>query len=126
MNWYKQAAKQKLIKGIPKSCQMGDCYCASGRYLMDHGINNPNLVMVHGEVIGQGAISGVSYGHAWLEEGDEVLDISNGRNLRLPKMVYYALGQIDPAKTYRYTYKDMQRKVNDTGHWGPWDLKTQY
>ena len=124
MNWYKLATKYH--KGIPKKCQLGDCYCIAGHYLMDNGISNPNLVMVHGEVSGQGQISGIRYGHAWIEDGDMVIDNSNNRNLKIPKMIYYAIGNIEADKTFRYNLEQMRRKVLDTGHWGPWDLISKY
>jgi hypothetical protein len=124
MNWYKKS--EKYHKGIPKSCQVGDCYCAAGRYLMDHGINKPNLVLVHGEVVGQGKISGISYGHAWIEDGDMVIDVSKGKKLELPKVFYYALGQIDESKLLKYNLEQMREKILETGQWGPWDLITKY
>jgi hypothetical protein len=124
MNWYKKAAKYH--KGIPKSCQSGDCYCATGHYLMDNGIDNPNLVMVHGEVTGQGKIEGIKYSHAWIEDGEMCIDVSQGKHLELPRVFYYAIGHIDPSRTYRYTLPELRRKVLDTGHWGPWDLITAY
>jgi hypothetical protein len=124
MNWYKKS--EKYHKGIPKSCQAGDCYCAAGHYLMEHGMSKPNLVLVHGEVTGQGKIKNIKYGHAWIEDGDMVIDNSQGRHIELPKMVYYALGNIEPEKTFRYTLEQMRKKILDTEHWGPWELVTKY
>lgn len=110
----------KMAVEIPKECTGGDCYEVSGRYVMDRhfmGLSNP--VLVHGTVTGQGKIHGIEYDHAWVEEGDEALDMSCGRNIRMPKVVYYALGQIKDTKTY--TYEQMREMVNKYKHWGPWE-----
>jgi hypothetical protein len=106
----------------PEAC--GDCFEAAGKYMMDQKMRGADegLVLVHGEVTGQGPIEGLKYGHAWVEDGDWVIDKSNGQDLRLPKEIYYALGRV--GKVHRYDYRKFARKVTDTGHWGPWDLKT--
>ena len=79
----------------------GDCYEAAVNYLLDHtlgmGVQNPNhdLRLVHGEVAGQGPLEGKTLGHAWIEDGDTVIDQSNGRDVCMPKWMYYQLGRID-------------------------------
>ncbi len=122
INWYKKAIS------IPKSSRGGDCYRAAGKYVMDSGLfgGNQNLILVHGIVTGQGPIRGIQYGHAWVEDGDTVIDVSSGRDLRMPKPIYYALGNIDETQTVRYTSEEMRRKILDSKHWGPWDLQSQY
>ena len=118
--WYKKASED-----IPESCRGGDCYCSAGRYMMSNGINNPHLFLVHGEVTGQGKIKGIRYGHAWLEDGDSCIDVSQGKHLVLPKPFYYALGGINEDKIYKYNYEEMIEKTAETGRWGPWDLVSQ-
>lgn len=132
-NWYKKAEEEDGLDeldelDIPETSRGGDCYQVSGKYVMDHGLmgKNPNLFLVHGIVIGQGPISGIEYGHAWVEDNDECIDLSQGRNIRMPKVLYYALGNIDTSKQFRYTPEEMRRKILDTGNWGPWDLKSKY
>lgn len=112
----------------------GDCYEAAGRYLLDHPTDN--LVLVHAEVTGQGAVHGVKFGHAFILDGNDVIDVSNGRNIRMDKNVYFVLGQIgefnpktmqmDTRKgnVHYYTYKEALEKMGKYEHWGPWDLKT--
>lgn len=100
---------------------------------MEHGTlglagpeRNPNLMLVHGEVTGQGPIAGVQYGHAWIEDGETVIDTSNGRHLRMSRATYYGLAQIDPDKPniHRYTAEQARRQLLKYRHYGPWDLKT--
>jgi len=86
-----------------------------------------NLVVVHAEVMGQGQIEGVQYGHGFVvdKSTDTVIDTSNGRDLRLPRIIYYAIGQInDIDNIHEYMYEEVTEKMLETGHYGPWDLKT--
>ena len=106
----------------------GDCYEANGKYFMDHAVlpgSDKGMRLVHGEVTGQGSLEGVKYGHAWVEDGNTVIDVSNGRNTRMPKALYYAIGQIDRNdNTHAYKPKEFRKKVMQHEHWGPWDLQT--
>jgi hypothetical protein len=106
----------------------GDCYEANGRYFMEHSIfpgKDKRLRLVHGEVRGQGPLDGVQYGHAWVEDGNTVIDVSNGRDIKMPKALYYAIGGIDQiGNMKRYTAEEFRKKVMKTENWGPWELKT--
>ena len=104
----------------------GDCYEAAGKFIMDQSLSGERgLVLVHGEVAGQGALNGVNFGHAWVEHNGMVIDKSNGRDIKIPVQVYYALGRIDRiGNIHRYTWEQASAKIASTGHWGPWDLKT--
>lgn len=109
----------KIAKNIPKECTGGDCYEVSGKYVMDQGIfGNKDVKLAHGTVIGQGKIKGIEYDHAWIEEGGECIDKSLGRNIHMPKEVYYALGNIKNVKLYNP--QEMRQMINKYGHWGPW------
>ena len=107
---------------------MGDCYEANGKYFMDEALfpgNDKTLRLVHGEVTGQGPLAGVNYGHAWVEDGNTVIDVSNGKTVRMPKAVYYALGGIDHNDNlHEYSAREFRSKITGSGHWGPWDLRT--
>jgi len=131
------AKRKRLLydKRVSESNGGGDCYEAAVKYLMDHGTlglrrqdGDPDLILVHGEVSGQGPLEGVRYGHAWIEKGPMVIDTSNGRNIRMPAMLYYALGQVDRGlsypNVYKYTAEQVRKKLLEHGHYGPWDLKT--
>jgi len=85
-------------------------------------------LLVHGEVTGQGppppaGVGGVQYGHAWIEDGNTVIDTSNGRHLVLPRAVYYKVGGIG-SNVYRYTVAEARAKLVSTRVYGPWDLQT--
>ena len=105
----------------------GDCYQAAANYMMDQCLygGNKHLVLVHGEVCGQGPLSGVTYGHAWVEDGDTVIDLSNGRNLRVLKVVYYAIGGVSHLNnTHRYTWDEAKVMLLTRKVYGPWELQT--
>ena len=107
----------------------GDCYEANGKWFMDNALTPPgqrsNLRLVHAEVTGQGPLEGINYGHAWVEDGNTVIDVSNGRNLRMPKHLYYALGNVfENDNIHAYTPEMFRKRVVKHEHWGPWDLKT--
>ena len=103
----------------------GDCFEAAGRHMLDYGLQNQRLRLVHGEVMGQGKIHGVQFGHAWILDGNTVFDPSMVRNIVMPRAVYYALGKIDDiGNVFEYTYFQMLENINKYKHWGPWDLVT--
>ena len=106
----------------------GNCYEASGEYFTDVMLffgGSPTLRLCHGEVVGAGGrVEGVHYGHAWLEDGDEVIDVSTGRVVKMPRAAYYAAGQIED-NVHRYTLDDVRRWTKSTGNWGPWELQTR-
>lgn len=111
----------------------GDCYEAAGRYMQDATIAGEadNLTLVHGVVSGQGPLEGQRIGHAWIEfkeragpyqyEHEVVRDVSNGRNLVLPRSWYYSIGQIDPDECNYYTPTEAAKMISTHGTWGPWE-----
>lgn len=108
----------------------GDCYEAAVHYILDHclgmGVKEPNhdLRLVHAEVAGQGPMSGTTFGHAWVEDGDTVIDQSNGRDIRMPKALYYRLGQIHELDNIHiYSPEEARSKMLEHEVYGPWDLK---
>lgn len=130
----------KYAKGskIPKKNNGGDCYYVAGSIAMNEKLPKEvkafNLMefqgtpyVVHAEVSGQGAISGLRYGHAWIEDDLFVYDFSNGREITLPKQLYYQWGDVKlkAPKYYKYTFKQAIDKMLETGHYGSWDLKTE-
>ena len=118
----------RSLKGSAAKDACGDCFEANGRYFMDHAVlpgNAKNLRLVHGEVAGQGKLWGTRFGHAWVEDGDDVVDVSMGRDLRLPRVLYYALGHIDQIDNlHKYDVPTFRNRIAEYEHWGPWDLQT--
>jgi len=110
----------------------GDCYEAAANYLVENGLGmwggsqkKGNLILVHAEVMGQGPLDGVAFGHAWVEDGNTVIDRSNGGDVRMSKQRYYAAGKIGEINNiHKYTVEEARRKLLDTGVYGPWDLRT--
>lgn len=127
--------KEKYAKGgrSKKANSGGDCYQTAGNIALDlaKGLNSHEFIgtpyVVHAEVAGQGAISGMRYGHAWVEDDVFVYDFSNGRSIIFPKQLYYQLGQViqKKPKYYKYTFKEARAKMIVSGHYGSWDLKTE-
>ncbi len=103
----------------------GDCYQANGNHILQQSYigRGKRLVLVHGIALLQSDKK--PFGHCWIEDGNTVLDFSNGKNIKVPKKVYYSLGGIPVKgyKNYKYKMEDVRRKVVKTGHWGPWDSK---
>jgi hypothetical protein len=121
LDWY-----EAQYGPVRLASDLGDCFEANGRYFMDAAAfpgGNNTLHLVHGEVTGQGPLEGVKYGHAWIEDGNMVIDVSNGRTVRMPKATYYALGRIGD-NVHHYDAPAFRRKVMQHKHWGPWDLVT--
>lgn len=112
----------------------GNCYQAAGDFAIGKFFA-PNIdfigepYIVHAEVRGQGQLEGIRYGHAWVEDDENVYDHSNGREIKLPKEIYYLLGDIktdDPKKYRKYTFAEARKKMLDTGTYGCWDIETEY
>ncbi|HIL97573.1 MAG TPA: hypothetical protein EYG51_16920 [Pseudomonadales bacterium] len=121
--WLHEAA----TSGAPAG---GDCYEAAGKYIMDKcqfgSSEDCNLTLVHGEVMGQGPLEGITFGHAWVLSGGLAIDKSNGRNIELPKQFYYALGGIDNiGNVHEYDWDAARDNILTYQHWGPWDLETE-
>jgi hypothetical protein len=118
----RRSKKQKLPSG-------GDCYEAAGKFIGDQLIagETDRYILVHGEVRGQGPLMGVTFGHAWIVDTstDNVIDKSNGRDISLPRFIYYGIGGInDLDNHYEYTAEEARDKMLETGNYGPWDLIT--
>ena len=97
----------------------GDCYAAAARFVIGNA-RCPGIMLVHGEVTGQGPIAGIRYGHAWVEIGDAVIDPSNRRIVCARRDAYYAIGKIT-ASVSRYSPQEARRLMLKTLHYGPWE-----
>ena len=74
----------------------GDCFHVAGRTMIDMTEEQEvyGMKMIHAYVYGQGELKGRRFPHAWIEQGDVVLDNSNGNNIVMRKEQYYPLGGI--------------------------------
>jgi len=115
----------------------GDCYEAAYNLFSERSIemDDDDYRLVHGTAIGQGPIEGVPHGHAWVEVSMStvmtdapfaqawqhdwmVLDYSNGKQLQMPRGLYYTIGRIEHAR--RYSRAEVVQFVNEFGTSGPW------
>ena len=119
--------------------ELGDCYEVHGRVML--GPEGSDFVLIHAEVMGQGQLAGVPYGHCFLihKATDTVHDRSNGRDIKMPRVIYYHLGKIDQSeywddtmgrvsrtpKIYEYTQQEARAFMLETGTFGPWELETE-
>jgi len=110
----------------------GDCYLVAGQLALE--IKNKDIdykgtpYLVHAEVK-HSAIDGLRYGHAFIEDDENVYDFSNNREIIMPKQLYYYFGDINPRdkKKYRkYTFKQAKEKMLSTGNYGCWDIEVEY
>ena len=92
----------------------GDCYEVHAQKILYS--KQDNMKLCHG-LVWHPATGW--HGHAWLEKGNMVIDVSNGNNARMSKSVYYSLGKIKNIK--KYTKKQAIQKMLDTKHYGPWE-----
>jgi hypothetical protein len=130
-DYYTKLDAVKLAKGGKVKQGKGDCYQTSGTIAIDGGIKGVEFVgkpyVVHAEVRGQGDLMGVRFGHSWIEDDEFVYDYSNGKELKIPKVFYYYLGDIQTIEPryYRYTFAQAKKKMIETGHFGSWELETE-
>ena len=104
------------LSDIPEENKHGDCFVVSlNKFMTDP----KRYTLVHGIVTGQGAISGLQYCHAWVEDGDTVIDMTLPESMReFPKVAYYAVGNIKTTK--RYDYRQVLENVCKYETYGPW------
>ena len=101
----------------------GRCYEVAGSLIMllqregvTHGVR-----LVHGKPVGRGKHNaGERYGHAWVEVGDQVYDLTV-TNKPMSRALYYIIGQINGAAdaTYYTATRALTLMVRH-GHYGSW------
>jgi len=122
----KSAVKKASKKPHPDG---GDCYESAGKFVGEQLVAGAadRYLLVHGEVRGQGPLQGVNFGHAWVVDltTNAVIDRSNGRDITMPRFIYYAIGGIEEIDNFHeYTAEEARDMMLKTGNYGPWDLIT--
>ena len=97
----------------------GDCIEAAGKFITGSDVvaYPDDYRLVHGNV--QRLRQDVAVNHAWVEEGEVVHEVSNGRQLAFLKEAYYRSHGVKNVR--RYTPGEALVLCLDRGHWGPWD-----
>jgi hypothetical protein len=113
----KRYIRNASLDEIPDENKNGDCFVIA----LNKAMEDPQrYTLVHGVVTGQGAIEGIEYTHAWVEDGDMVIDMTLPASMqRFPKVAYYAIGNI--KITRKYNYRQMLENVCKYETYGPWD-----
>ncbi len=103
--------------------EKGNCFKDAGSMMFDF-MNNTRVKLVHGEVTGQWPIAGVKFGHAWLEDDDNVFNVVGEEFHTYPKQLFYKVGMVEDeeGKLYKYSYDEFLKKLILEGNWGPWEL----
>jgi len=104
----------------------GDCYQAAFEALLydpkiveGEARNGEPAWLVHGYPrVALGPLEGRKYGHAWVQIGEEVYDASTGR--WCPRVLYYAVGRIDPEENHLYSREEAREWALMTEHYGDW------
>jgi hypothetical protein len=116
------------LNTVNKTDSLGDCYVATLVFIKDiKYINNLGLIpinldtyLVHGIV----SINNVDHKHAWVEIGEEVLELSNKQRIKIPKEQYYINHSARPKRKFTReevnAYLTMQNKKGfiHLGYWG--------
>ena len=126
----------------------GDCFQSAVRVMNDvlSSEDKKTAKICHGVPMGQGKIEGIRFDHAWVEVtrktdfGDAdpsdpqvkfmmerfptqviVYDYSNGRELQMPRELYYAIGQIDSDDVKRFSAQEAYNQMSEKRFYGPWE-----
>jgi hypothetical protein len=110
---------------MAKLKRTGECFQLAGEKMLDG--RDQDWVLVHGAPTGIGGnAEGLKYPHAWIEHTPVfkgavpmVHDLVAG--VEIPARAYYALGNINPDETVRYTWKELIDMLAKHGTYGPWD-----
>lgn len=103
----------------PRESANGDCFVAAGKFISaDVILDYPqDYRLVHGNL--RHLRQDVTFNHAWVEEADFVLEISNGQNIVLPREAYYQAQGVTTVR--KYTPEEALVLMIRHGHWGPWE-----
>lgn len=112
----------------PRKKKLGNCYESAVSFMLEHHLRGDaaRYRLVHAEIVGQGPLEGVRYGHAWVVDVVEgvAIDNSNGNSIRWPVAVYESVARVAEAgnNKHEYEWAAVREKLLEYGHYGPWDL----
>jgi len=139
MDWYKESQGQ--YDHIPEEHKGGNCFDNAFSYIFEEGIikGNNSLQLVHAIIRPlMGPLSGVEFGHAWVENGENVIDTSRNNEV-MDKHTFYMLGglinfptfedinqgkpklTIKEEKIHRYSVQDAKKMAVKHEMHGPWE-----
>ena len=104
----------------------GKCYSNTIKFMIKY--DDKDYYICHGIVKGQGKINGNYICHAWIEDDDNCYDYDSLTNniCRIPKKLYYLIGDIDLVQVRKYNKMEMFENIQRTEHAGPWDQELIY
>jgi len=101
----------------------GHCYEVCAKYLIDtcrfNKENRKHIRLVHGRPTLQRPPY-IKYGHAWIELSEDTV-YDPERDTEYPTILYYSLGDINPAECFHYDFNKLQKMILEYQHYGPWE-----
>ena len=107
----------------------GLCFEVAGEWFMDQCLagRGDDMRLCHGIPTLQ-VPPYIQFWHGWVEIWTEpLIVVRNDKNpeARIPRDLFYAIGQIDPARVRRYTFADLKHWATKTNSWGPWEYRPE-
>ncbi len=101
----------------------GSCYKNAIKFVATY--DDKDYYVCHGIVRGQGSINGVYICHGWVEDENFCYDHDAETNNveRIPKILYYSMGNIKTKDVKRYSKEEVIKNMTVYGNYGPWDDK---
>ena len=138
-NKYNLKKEASNYDDISDSRKRGNCFGDAFDYIFHEGVirGRNNLILVHAIICPlMGPLSGVRFGHAWVEDGDNVIDTSRN-NIVMDKQSFYLLGGLINLPTgefnpnqhltikeediHRYSVQEAKKMVVEHEMYGPWE-----
>lgn len=83
-------------------------------------IEKEDWLFCYAYVMGQKELKGQRILHAWNENGDVVLDLSNGKRIIMRKEQYYKIAKIKEKNVTRQTPNEVRKLMLKTKTYGGW------
>lgn len=107
---FSEFLNENTTKEVSKGKE-GDCYKNVQDYLLENDL--PNAFIIHGQVINK---DGQLINHAWIENGDEIIDPTTG--ISTSKEKYDE--KLSPKEEYRYDFSEALKMRFKTNNYGAW------